>query len=91
MSRSKTHKDVEYAVDDASGEERIFKSVDAASAFAISVAIATGYSTIDVLVYSEDGAAWYGGDDAFDRYNDDPEASVFERLEIRVNVVGSVP
>lgn len=32
-----------------------------------------------------------GGDDAVERYNEDPEASVFERFEINVNAVGRVP
>jgi len=46
---------------------------------------------LDVLVWNEEGAEWYGGDDAVERYREDPEASVFERFEIKVNPVGMVP
>jgi hypothetical protein len=84
------HKDVEYAVDDASGKERIFKTFDEAAAFALSVAISRGESTLDVLIHSTWGAKFYGGDDAVEQYKEDPEASVFERFEIRVNNVGRV-
>lgn len=90
MSR-KTHKDVDFAVDDASDKERIFKHFDEAAGFAVAVA-ATGKENvcIDVLIHSKSGARFYGGDDAVEQYNEDPEASVFERLEIRVNPVGRV-
>lgn len=40
-------------------------------------------SSVDVLVWTEAGARWYGGDDAIERYREDPEASVFERIEER--------
>lgn len=90
MAREKMHPDVEYAVDDRKGE-RIFNTFDEAAAFALSLAISRGDATLDVLIYSEDGAEWYGGDDAVDRYNEDPEASVFERIEIEVNNAGMVP
>lgn len=90
MAREKSHPDVEYAVDDRSGE-RIFKTFDEAAAFALSLAISRGDATLDVLVYSEEGAEWYGGDDAVEQYNEDPDASVFERIEIEVNNAGMVP
>jgi hypothetical protein len=87
-----THKDVDFAVDDYSGKEKIFKKFDEAAGFAVSLA-ASGKSdvAIDVLIWSESGARFYGGDDAVDRYNEDPEASIFERLEISVDNVGMVP
>lgn len=85
------HADVEFAVDDASGNERIFKDGKEAGAFAMQVAIARGEANLDVLVWSEQGARAYGGEDAVERYNEDPEASVFERYEVKVNFVGSVP
>lgn len=91
MARASTHKDVEFAVDDASGKERIFKKFDEAAGFAVSIA-ASGRPNvhIDVLIWSKSGARFYGGDDAVEQYNEDPEASVFERLEISVNYVGRV-
>lgn len=93
MARAKDrHADVEYAVDDMGGKERTFKTFDEAAGFAVSVGTAGGRPVnLDVLIWSEDGAEWYGGDDAVEQYNEDPEASVFERFEIRVNPVGRVP
>lgn len=92
MSRPKTHPDVDYAVDDAGGNERVFKTFDEAAGLAVSVALSGGGTVnLDVLVWSENGAEWYGGDDAVEQYNEDPEASVFERFEIKVNAVGRVP
>jgi hypothetical protein len=88
---ARTHKDVEFAVDDASGEEHVFKTFDEAAGFALSIAVARGESALDVLIWSRAGASWYVGDDAVERYNEDPDASVFERFEIRVNNVGMVP
>ncbi len=91
MAREKSHPDVEYAVDDWQGKERTFKTFDEGAAFAMQVAVSRGEAVLDVLIWSEEGAEWYGGDDAVDQYNEDPEASVFERFEIRVNAVGRVP
>ncbi len=90
-ARQGPHPDVEFAVDDASGKERIFKDPVEAQLFALNMAMSRGESAIDVLIWSEDGAQAYGGSDAVDRYNEDPEASVFERYEISVNFVGMVP
>jgi len=92
VARTKTHKDVEYAVDDASGKERIFKSADEASSFAISIAMSDGRPRfIDVLVYSVSGARWYAGDDGVDDYKDDPEASVFDRIKVTAESLGRIP
>lgn len=88
---SKKHKDVDYAVDDASGKEHIFKTFDEGASFALSVAIGSGEANLDVLIWSTYGAKFYGGPDAVAQYKEDPEASVFERFEIRVNAVGRVP
>ena len=87
---AKKHKDVDYAVEDGSGKERIFKTWDEAASFALGMAISRGESVLDVLVHSTWGAKFYGGDDAVQQYKEDPEASVFERFEIRVNAVGRV-
>lgn len=87
----RTHKDVEYAVDDASGQQRTFKTFDDAAGFAVAVAAtAIAHVNLDVLIWSKAGARFYGGDDAVEQYKEDPEASVFERLEIRVNFIGKV-
>lgn len=85
------HKDVEFAVDDWSGKERVFKTFEEAAGFALQIAVSNGESKLDVLVWSEAGAKAWGGDDAVEQYGEDPEASVFERFEISVNAVGRVP
>lgn len=85
------HNDVEFAVDDAGGQEKVFKTFEEAAAFAMAVAMSTGDTVLDVLIWSEAGARAYGGDDAVEQYNEDPEASVFERYEISVNAAGRVP
>jgi hypothetical protein len=93
MARRKKHKDVEFLVSSAGPalDEVVYDTFAAAAEFALSHAIATGSADLDVLVYSEAGARWYGGDDAVDEYLEDPEASVFERFEIKVNAMGRVP
>ncbi len=88
---SKKHKDVEYAVEDGSGKERIFKTFDEAASFALSMAISRGECDLDVLIYSTFGAKFYGGPDAVEQYKEDPEASVFERFNITVNNAGRIP
>lgn len=89
MARKK-HKDVDFAVDDAGGNERIFKTWDEAAAFAVAIAASRGHANLDVLIHSRAGAKWYGGDEAVAQYKDDPDASVSDRLEITVNPVGRV-
>lgn len=99
MARKKTHKDVEYMVErgiDAgpgqrASDARYFKSGEEALAAAAMTAMSTGESTLGVLVHSEAGARFHGGDDAVERYREDPDASVFEQFEFRVNAVGMVP
>lgn len=86
-----SHPDVEFAVDDASGKQCAFNTFASAAVFALQVAASRGEAKLDVLILSEEGARFYGGDEAVERYNEDPEASVFERLEIKVNNVGMVP
>jgi hypothetical protein len=89
---ARTHKDVEFAVDDASGNERIFSTYGEAAAFAIAVAASRGKTVnLDVLVYSEAGAHAWGGEDAVEQYLDDPEASVFDRIIIAADSVGRIP
>lgn len=92
MARARTHKDVDFSVDDASGNERIFKTFDEAAGFAVSIGL-SGRERVDinVLVGSESGARWLYGDDGVEEYREDPEASVFERIEIKVNSMGRIP
>lgn len=83
---------VEYmVVDNDDSNERYFDNPNDAAVDTINKLVSRGEATIDVLVYSEEGAANYGGDDAVARYQEDPEASVFERFEFKCNCVGRVP
>lgn len=92
MARAQSHKDVEYRVNDASGKPRYFKSSNEAAGFAVSIAMAHGQDVnIDVLVHSPAGARWYrGSSDGVDEYNEDPEASVFDRIVVRAESVGRI-
>jgi hypothetical protein len=86
------HPDVEYEVDDASGRfARTFDTFDEAALYAVREALSHEVAHLNVLVYTSEGARFYGGDDAVDQYLEDPEASVFERFEIRANNLGRVP
>lgn len=69
------HNDVEF-IAQRDGDEKGFltHTWDAARAYMVGFA-----GKVDVLVYSVEGAAHYGGADAIDAYNEDPESSVFER------------
>ena len=87
------HEDVEYHVRKFVGIEstRVFRTMNEAILYAF-FQTATGQekAVIDVLVHSEAGAHWYGGDVAVEQYREDPQASVFDRWEIKLNHVGKV-
>jgi hypothetical protein len=93
--RRKTHPDVEFHVEPAGGRAGASVHISKTWADACEVAVIGGIignrMHIDVVVWSESGARWYGGSDAVEQYREDPEASVFERYELRVNAVGRVP
>lgn len=92
MARPQTHSDVEYAVDDASGKQRTFKSSNEAAGFAIALSMSHGKPVnLDVLVHSPAGARWYrGSSDGVTEYEEDPEASVFDRIVISAESTGRV-
>lgn len=89
MRGGSTHADVEYVVD-SDGAQRAHRKFQDALAYAFSTALVAGRVHLDVLVYSEEGAAAFGGDEAIQEYRDDPEASVFRRFEIEVSDLGRV-
>ncbi|MGA8297093.1 MAG: hypothetical protein WB770_08640, partial [Acidimicrobiales bacterium] len=55
-----SHDDVEYAVNDENGEERVFHTFDVAASLALCVAVTRGEAVLDVLIWSEEGAKAYG-------------------------------
>ncbi len=78
--------DVEYHIG-----KGIFHDIESALTFAGLRALNSGKATIDVIVYSEDGARYINGADGVEQYNEDPDASVFRRLTITINDEGRVP
>lgn len=86
----KNHPDVEYQIG-SDHHRRVLNSFQEAAALALRIGMSQGKANIDVIIWSEKGAKHYGGDDALERYREDPDASVFERFEISVNNVGRVP
>lgn len=96
MARKKTtHKDVQYGVTYKAGtkEQRggLYDEWADAVLAAFQHALGHGRANLDVVVYSEAGARWYGGDDAVTEYREDPESSVFQRFAVKVDDKGMVP
>lgn len=91
MAASKTHKDVEFVVLGHGGKEQHFKRFDEAAAFAFIQALQDGtWRNLSVLIWSEAGARWWGGDDAVEQYREDPDASVFQQLAVKVDDRGMI-
>jgi hypothetical protein len=85
------HPQVEFAVTLADGSEFVTHDADEAAGRAIVVGLSHGEPVyLDVLIFDEEGARAYGGEEAVEHYLEDPSASVFERLEISVHYVGRV-
>lgn len=88
---ARAHKDVEFALEDLRGAERIYKSFDKACGDAITMAASSGRTVhLDVLIYSKSGARAWAGPNGVEQYDEDPEASVFERLAVSVDMLGRV-
>ena len=87
------HQDVEFLWSSTdAGSSRVFDNFAHAAAWGVMMAAANGEKFwIDVLVWSEEGARALAGDYGVEQYLEDPDASVFERLEISVHNVGRVP
>lgn len=86
------HPGVDFTVDDPNRTEHVFHTFDEAASFAVGLARSNGSRVhLNVIVYSPAGARWWGGDDAVAAWNDDPDASVFERIEVRADSLGRVP
>lgn len=83
--------DVEYHVDLTDSVTDRYEHMEDAAGTAVMVALHKGEATIDVVVFNKGGAWKYGGDDAVEEFLEDPEASVFNRIELKVNMLGRVP
>ncbi len=101
-SKPKRHKDVNFQVwrpkkgvtGRAVFDARFlpYNTFDEAAARAITESVSTGNYKImiDVLVYSRAGARWWAGDWGVDQYNEDPDRSVFQRIEVRASALGGI-
>ena len=88
----KTHKDLEFAVDDLSGHQKTFKKFNEACIFAVSLSVSDGRPhNVAVLVFSVSAAKAWDGENGVRCYKEDSEASVFQRIEISARDLGSVP
>jgi len=89
-SRRKT-KNLEFAVDDARGRQVVFDTFSEATTWAVTIAANTGRTVnLDVLAWSKAAARAWRDEEGVAQYEEDPDASVFERIEVRANVVGRV-
>jgi len=87
----KKHPDVEFALAESDWEAYYDTSAEASStAIARSISRGGVQVTLDVLVSSEAGARWYGGDHGVEVYQEDPDASVHERIIIQAVSEGRV-
>ena len=88
---TKKHKDLEFHVDDAGGVPRVFKDWGEAVAFAVALSVSNGRSiNVDVIAWSRAAARHWMGDHGVEMYDEDPEASVFQRVSIRAEDRGRV-
>lgn len=83
----------EFHVTDPSNSRTFLHSfIRDALAMAAELALLRGVTTyVDVVVWDRAAAVRWGGDDAGEAYDEDPDASVFERIEVKVNSLGRVP
>lgn len=88
---SKGHKDLEFQLEDAGGATQTFKDLGEACVLAISISISTGREVeLNVLAWSKAAARAYAGDYGVEVYEEDPEASVHDRITIKAESHGRI-
>ena len=82
------HPDVEYEVYDSSGRfPSVFRTFSEAAGFALMDGVPQGIvMNIDVLVYSEAGARFWGGQEAAVQYRRGLESDLIARIEVTGDV-----
>lgn len=84
MKRRRNPAGLEYHVDD-----RVFKSFDAAAGFAVAISAATGRGVdIDVITWTRAAAKAYAGAHGAEVYDEDPDASVHDRIQVQAEATG---
>lgn len=85
------HKDVEFEVSAGERTNTLSSWSEAATlAVAMSASRDGEEAVIDVLVHSRAGAKHWLGDLGVEVYDEDPEASVFQRISIRARDKGRI-
>lgn len=93
---SMKHKDLEFIVTPetgGAGSRAPFRDFTEACHHAVAESVQRGGQKvhIDVLAWSRKAAEEFMGDDGAAMYDDDPEASVFTRIEVKAENVGRIP
>lgn len=84
--RAAKHKDLEFQVKD-----RTFRSFEEAAAHAVVVSATSGEPAhIDVITWSRGAAKAWAGDYGMEVYEEDPEASVHDRIVVRAQAQGRI-
>ena len=84
-------KDLEFHVDYPNGTSLDTPSFDKAASTAVSIACSIGQPvSIDVLTYSRAAAQHWGGSEGAKIYDEDPDASVHDRIVIRAESLGRI-
>jgi len=90
---SRQHKDVEFHIERPDGGfgSHTFHKFEHAAVSAIAQSASSGKPiTIDVVVYSRAGANAWQGPHGVEVYNEDPDASVHERIIVRAESLGRI-
>jgi hypothetical protein len=84
--------DLEFHVNpEGSFDTKIFKNIKDASFHAISMAISHGQTMhIDVITWTRTAARKWAGDSGVEVYDEDPEASVHERIVVKAHSDGRI-
>jgi hypothetical protein len=85
------HPDVEFHVDKADGSTKIFRNFDKAAGLAVALAASTGRKAqILTIIWSREGAESYAGDWGAEQYDEDPDASIFQLIEVEAEDQGRI-
>jgi len=84
-------KDLEFHVDRPDGTTFISKDFNKAAGLAASIACSNGEPVnVDVIAWSSAAARAWAGDDGVESYEEDPDASVFDRIVIKAERLGRI-
>lgn len=85
-----SHKDLEFHVSAGESKARVHRTWKEAAADAVQMSASRGgeMAVIDVTTWSRAAAKAWTGDT--EMYDEDPDASVFERFEVRARSVGRI-